>query len=435
MASEVVDGVVAEPVFRLNDYIADQFSMFSDETAKVLGVVVAVVIALVIALVSDYAARKLIVGAVKRFIKKTKVTWDDELLKHRVFARVGHLVPAIVIRMMASMVLAGYDGAIEVVRECAGVYMVVMGVLAIDSLLNAVVAILRRFEIGRRLPLGGLVQVIKLVLYIFATLFGLSLIIGDDAYKMLAGMGAMTAVTMLVFKDAILGFVAGIQLAANKMVRIGDWIEMSKYGADGDVIDITLTTVKVQNWDKTISTIPAYSLISDSFRNWRGMSEAGGRRIKRSLYIDMNSIGFCTDEMLDKFAKFECLREYIAEKKKEIAEYNAEHDVANSDGINGRKLTNVGTFRAYVTQYLKNHPLVNKDMTLMVRQLEPTPKGLPMQVYIFCTDKRWVHYEGVQADIFDHIFSVIGEFGLRVYQEPAGSDFNSEFTVRSMVRD
>ena len=434
MASEY-DSETVEPLFRLNEYIGDMLTMFGEDTAKVLGVVAACTIAVILALVSDLVARRLLLSAVRKVIKKTKVTWDDVLLKHRVLARLGHLVPAIVIRVMAPMVLGGYEAAVNVVRECAGVYMVIMGVLAVDSLLNAVVAILRRFEVGRRLPLGGLIQVIKLVLYIFATLFALSLIIGDDAYKMLAGMGAMTAVTMLVFKDAILGFVAGIQLAANKMVRIGDWIEMSKFGADGDVIDISLTTVKVQNWDKTISTIPAYSLISDSFRNWRGMSEAAGRRIKRSLYIDMNSIGFCSDEMLAKFEKFECLREYMAEKKKEIAEYNAEHGVVDADGINGRKLTNVGTFRAYVTRYLKNHPLINKDMTLMVRQLEPTPKGLPMQVYVFCSDKRWVYYEGIQADIFDHVLSVIGEFGLKVYQEPAGSDFNSEFISRNSGRD
>ena len=421
----------------INVWLAQLFLRFTDneELALLFGVIGAVVIATVLAFIADVIARRLILRFVRGFIKRTKITWDDVLLEHRVFVRLAHLVPAVVVYVMTPVMFYGFDRIAETVREAAGIYMLVMGVLAVDSFFNAVVEICQRFEFGRRLPIRVFVQVVKLVLYIVAAIFMISLIIGDSAFKMLAGMGAMTAVLMLVFKDAILGFVAGIQLSANKMVRIGDWIEMPKYGADGDVIDITLTTVKVQNWDKTISTIPAYSLISDSFRNWRGMSEAGGRRIKRSVYLDMNSIGFCTDEMLEQFKKFECLKDYIELKQKEIADHNAQRNVTDAEVINGRKLTNVGTFRAYITAYLRNHTMVNKDMTLMVRQLEPTAKGLPMQIYIFCTDKRWVYYEGVQADIFDHILAVVGEFGLRMFQEPTGSDFNSEFVVRTLERE
>jgi miniconductance mechanosensitive channel len=239
---------------------------------------------------------------------------------------------------------------------------------------------------------------------------------------------------MLVFKDSILGLVGGIQLTANNMVHIGDWIEMPKYGADGDIIDISLMTVKVQNWDKTISTIPAYALISDSFKNWRGMSESGGRRIKRAVYIDMNSIKLCTSDMLEKFKKIHYISDYVAEKEKELAEFNESNGIDNSVPVNGRRLTNVGTFRAYVVGYLRNHPKVHNDMTFLVRHLEPCSKGLGIQIYVFCNDQVWANYEAIQADIFDHILAVIPEFELRVFQEPAGADFNSEFYVQNMQK-
>ena len=397
-----------------------------------IAIAIKILIIIISALIADMIARKLILKGVRSFITRTKVTWDDVLLEHRVFVRIAHLVPALVVYFMVPMILSTHAKVIFVNTIGLQVFMVVMCVLAIDSLLNAIVEICQRYEFGRRLPIRGLSQVVKLVLYVIAGIFILSLFIEDGPLGILAGMGAMTAVTMLVFKDAILGFVAGIQLSANKMVRIGDWIEMPKFGADGDVIDITLTTVKVQNWDKTISTIPAYSLISDSFKNWRGMSEAGGRRIKRSIYVDMNTIKFCTDEMLTKFKNFQCLSGYIGQKQKDIAEYNTQRDVSTAESVNGRKLTNIGTFRAYITSYLREHPMISKDMTLMVRQLEPTPMGLPMQIYVFCTDKRWVFYEGIQSDIFDHILAVAPEFGLRMYQQPAGSDFNSEFVLRKL---
>jgi miniconductance mechanosensitive channel len=229
---------------------------------------------------------------------------------------------------------------------------------------------------------------------------------------------------MLVFKDSILGLVGGIQLTANNMVHIGDWIEMPKYGADGDVIDISLTTVKVQNWDKTISAIPAYALISDSFKNWRGMSESGGRRIKRSINIDMNTVKLCDPMMLDKFRRIEHIAEYIDAKQSEIDEYNAAANIDNTEMVNGRRMTNVGTFRAYVVAYLKNHPKINQNMTFLVRQLKPTECGLPIEIYVFSSDKVWANYEAIQADIFDHILAVIPEFGLRVFQNPTGSDFS-----------
>jgi len=226
-----------------------------------------------------------------------------------------------------------------------------------------------------------------------------------------------------VFKDAILGFVAGVQLTTNKMVAIGDWVEMPKYNADGDVIEVALTTVKVQNWDKTITTIPTYALITESFRNWRGMKESGGRRIKRAICIDMNTIALCSEEMLQRFSQIQYISEYIAQKKKEVAEYNKERGVDEANRVNGRRLTNIGTFRAYVVAYLRNHPMISQDMTFLVRQLSPNEHGLPIEIYVFCRDQVWANYEAIQADIFDHILAVVPEFDLRVYQSPSGTDF------------
>ena len=228
---------------------------------------------------------------------------------------------------------------------------------------------------------------------------------------------------MLVFRDSILGFVAGIQLAANRMVSVGDWIEMPAYGADGDVLEVALTTVKVQNWDKTITTIPTYALISESFKNWRGMSESGGRRIKRSVSIDMSSIKFCDLEMLERFEKIQYISGYIEQKKNELKDFNRAMSVDTASLVNGRRMTNIGTFRAYVQAYLQNHPKINKDMTFLIRQLPPTENGLPIEIYVFSNDKVWANYEAIQADIFDHVLAVVPEFDLRVYQNPTGADF------------
>ena len=266
-------------------------------------------------------------------------------------------------------------------------------------------------------------QVIKIILVFVIGITVISFVVDKDPSKLLAGLGAMTAVLMLIFKDAILGLVAGIQLSANNMVHLGDWIEMPKYGADGDVIDISLTTVKVQNWDKTISMVPAYALVSDTFKNWRGMSESGGRRIKRSVNIDMSTIRFCDEAMLDKFRKFQYITEYIDSKKRELSEFNTAAQVDDSELVNGRRMTNIGTLRAYIIAYLKNNPKIHKDMTFLVRQLQPTTEGLPLEIYVFSNDTAWVNYEGIQADIFDHILAVVPEFGLRVFQNPTGSDF------------
>jgi len=375
--------------------------------------------------------KNLVLRGIKAIANKTQNEWDNCLIKNKFFTRLSHIAPAIVFYACGQLVFAGYPSGLEKMHIAVYLYLVFIGLFVVDAFLNSIVDIYRTFEFAKRMPIKGFIQVIKIIVVILAVITVLAVILKKDPSNLIAGMGAMTAVLLLIFKDSILGFVAGIQLSTNRMVHIGDWIEMGKYGADGDVIDITLTTVKVQNWDKTISTIPAYALISDSFKNWRGMSESDGRRIKRSVLIDMNSIKFCTIEMIEKFRRFGLISEYLDEKQKELADFNAANSIDDSELVNGRRITNIGTFRAYVVAYLRSHPKVNQEMTFLVRQLEPTAMGLPIQIYVFCSDKVWANYEGIQSDIFDHILAVVPQFELKVYQQPAGADFNSEFVIRN----
>ena len=381
------------------------------------------VVVLVLAWVANFITKKVVLRIVRRFVKKSKTQWDDILDEHRVFTLLSHLVPAVIIYKSAPIVFIDTLGGGRFMEVASVIYMIIVGMLVVNAFLSSVIDIYRTYAFARRMPIRGFVQVVKIIVFITGSIIILGFIIGRDPTSILAGFGAMTAVTMLIFKDAILGFVAGIQLSANNMVHIGDWISMPKYGADGDVIDITLTTVKVQNWDKTISTIPAYSLISDSFQNWRGMSESGGRRIKRAVHIDMNTIRFCDEAILAKFGRIQHLAEYIDTKKCEIDEHNKADNVDDSELVNGRRMTNIGSFRAYVIAYLKHHPKINQNMTFLVRQLKPTECGLPIEIYVFCNDQIWANYEAIQADIFDHILAVVPEFGLRVFQNPAGADF------------
>jgi len=395
-----------------------------DEAAVILVRIVGVLAVLGLAWLANWITKRIIIRAVRHVADRSRTLWDDVLVKHRVFIRVSHFAPAVVIYMMASMVFVD-ETAVTVMRGIAQIYMILMGWFVIDAFLNAATEIYRTFEFSRRVPIRGFIQVAKLLLFLTGLIVILSVLLKKDPTRLLTGMGAMTAILMLVFKDSILGFVAGIQLSVNKMVHIGDWIEMPKYGADGDIIDISLTTVKVQNWDKTISTIPAYALITDSFKNWRGMQESEGRRIKRNIYIDVNSICFCDPAMLRRFQGFQYIEGYIAGKLKELEGWNKENNVNPAELVNSRRLTNIGTFRAYLVAYLKNHPQIHADMTFLVRHLEPTAQGLPIQIYVFSSDKVWANYEAIQADIFDHILAIIPEFGLRVYQQPSGADLQN----------
>jgi miniconductance mechanosensitive channel len=371
---------------------------------------------------STWIARRILLRVVERFAARTATSYDDVLVEERVFHRLAHLAPAMVLRWGAPFAFAAYPTWIDILATAAYLYTALVAVSVVFALLNSVLRIYENTRFAQRLPIKPIVQVFKFVAAFSAALVLISTLFGRSPTVLLSGLGAFTAVLLLVFRDPILGLVAGIQLASNDMVRPGDWIEVPKYGADGEVTDVSLTTVSVQNWDKTISTLPTYSLLTDTFRNWRGMDESGGRRIKRSIFLDMSSVKFCDEELLQRLRSIEAVREHIDQKKADIASHNQEHGTDTSSPVNGRRLTNVGIFRAYLQAYLRQNRSIHDGMTFLVRQLQPTTQGLPIEIYVFSTDQRWVQYEAIQADIFDHVLAAVEVFDLRVYQEPTGFD-------------
>ena len=344
------------------------------------------------------------------------------MIERRVLHRLAHLAPGLIIYRLAPLALQDFDQVESIVHTGSKLYLLFVGTITIDALLSAGLDIYRTTNASKEISIKSLIQFVKVILYFVAGLFALSILLNQPPSVLIGGLTALTAVLLLVFKDAILGLVAGIQLTVNRMVARGDWIEMPKYGADGDVLDVSLTTVKIQNWDKTITTIPSYTLISESFRNWRGMKESGGRRIKRAINIDLSSVSFCDEEMLARFSQIQYITEHIDSKRTTLAEYNNSNNIDLSHLVNGRRMTNIGTFRAYIIAYLKNHPDISDEMTFLVRQLAPTDCGVPIEIYVFCRDTVWANYESIQADIFDHIFAITPEFDLRIFQRPSGTD-------------
>ena len=355
------------------------------------------------------------------FIKKSASKRDDILIKNKVFKRLCLIAPAYVIRYFVTAALPSFPTLASTIIIVTKVYEVFVYSRVLDAILTTLNEIYDTFEISKSKPIKGFIQVLKTIIYLICLLLVIAILTQKELSNILIGLGTLSAVLMLVFKDPIMGFVGGIQLTVNDMLRIGDWIVMEKSKADGEVLEIGLTTVKVQNWDKTITTIPTYSLISDSFTNWRGMENSGGRRIARSFVIDIDTIKFCTPEMLERFKKFQLVRQYIIDKENEIEEYNKLNSIDDSNLVNGRKQTNIGIFRAYLNAYLANCPFINKDMTFMVRQLAPTENGVPIQIYAFSSNKAWISYENIQSDIFDHVFAVVGMFDLKIYQKPSSN--------------
>ncbi len=395
----------------------------SDTVASLGANVVLVLGVIVLSILTYYIARKIALRAIVKYITNNLIEWDNVLLERKVFQRVSYLVPAIVIYYCA-VFFPEYQ---DLIRRLAVAYCILVALFVVEALLSTADDLYSGLEVSKTRPIKGYIQIAKILIFVVGLVLVIANLIGQSPIILLSGLGAMTAVLLLIFKDSILGFIAGIQLVTNDMVRIGDWIEMPKYGADGDVVEISLHTVKVENWDKTITAIPTYALVSDSFKNWRSMQDSGGRRIKRSIYIDMTSIFFCTEEMIERFKKIHLLTEYITGKQKEIVDYNAGHSVDTSEPVNGRKITNIGTLRAYIVNYLRNHPKIHKGMTLMVRQLQPTENGLPLEIYAFTNDTNWVNHEAIQADVLDHILSIMSSFGLRVFQVPSGHDMQTGF--------
>jgi len=373
----------------------------------------------VISLLAFYITEKIILTLLTRMFRKTSTDLDDILVNRNVFNRLAYLVPALIFYNFA---YAAPQFTVIIQRASLSL-MALSGLLVINAFLSALSDIYEKTKYSERMHIKSYIQITKLIVNILGVVVIVAILIDKNVAWLLSGLGAMTAVLLLIFKDTILSLVASLQISSNDLFKIGDWIEAPQFGADGDVIDIALHAVKIQNWDKTISIIPTHKLIDSAFRNWRGMSESGGRRIKRSLFIDMNSIQLCTEELLEKFTHFELLKDYIEQKTKELADHNKSNSINTAELINGRRLTNVGTFRAYIEAYLRNNSKIHPEMTFLIRQLEPTARGLPIQIYVFTNDTDWVRYEGIQADIFDHLLAVIPEFRLKVFQSPTGKDF------------
>ena len=397
---------------------------FNESWTDDLTSTIILVIILAIAFLGDAICKHVILTTVTRLVKKTKATWDDVVFDRKVMIYLSHLVAPIILYILLPLAISNAGLLTFILRICM-IFIIAVFLKFISALLSALYHVYSEREQFRDRPLKGLLQTVQVILFFIGGIIIVSILIDKSPMVLLTGLGASAAVLMLVFKDSIMGFVSGIQLSANNMLKVGDWIEMPKYGADGTVIEVTLNTVKVRNWDNTITTIPPYALVSDSFQNWRGMQESGGRRIKRSIRIDMNSVKFCTPEMLAKYRKIRLLKDYIEETEKVVEEYNKEHGIDNSVLVNGRRQTNLGVFRAYLTNYLRSLPAVNQDLTCMVRQLQPTEQGIPLELYFFSSIKAWIPYEGVQADVFDHVLAIIPEFDLHVFQNPTGEDFRA----------
>jgi miniconductance mechanosensitive channel len=391
-------------------------------TAERLTLGLDLLIILLISFSADRIARYGISRMVKKIISRTKNEWDDIFYEQKVFNGLAHIVPALIINWSTDFALSDFPEVVALIDQWVVIYVIFLIGLVINRVLGAIKILLKQSEYFEGKPVGSFIQLFGIVNYIFVGIFILSQLIGESPLTVIGAFGAGTAILLLVFKDTILGLVASIQLSMNDMVRVGDWISMDKYGADGDVSEINLTTVKVKNFDKTITTIPTYAFVSDSFKNWRGMSTDGVRRIKRHLLIDVHSIRFVDDALKNEMERFQIISAQISTKQAEIDSYNTEQNADKQIMLNGRNMTNIGAFRTYATEYIRNNPQITEAETLMVRQLQPTEKGLPLELYCFTNTSAWLEYEGILSDIFDHLMAAAPFFGLMVYQAPSGGD-------------
>ena len=424
-----------ETIESLLDWLKGQFEGFGIDSVWA-GLLVNVVGAVALVFLSWLAyllAKRVVLRAIRFLSSKTSTDWDKVLIEYKVFARLSNVVPALVAHVLAPVLFEGVESLVGFVQGLAKVYLVVVLLFTLQALLNGLLSIYQRYDISKRIPIKGLLQAVMLAVCFVGGVFIISIVMGREIGTLMAGLGAMVMGFLFVFKDAIMGLVAGIQIAINDTVRKGDWIEMKGHGVDGDVIDVSLTTVKVQNFDKTVVSIPASKLITESCRNWRGMKDSGGRRIKRPIHIDMRSIRFADEGLLEKFQRFDLLKGYLQSRLDEVNAHNQTVNTDLSELVNGRRLTNIGTFRAYIMAYLKNHPQIRQDRTFLIRQLEPGDNGLPIEIYIFTDTTVWAEYEAIQADIFDHLLAVIPEFDLAPFQNSTGKESISGTLDVSMV--
>lgn len=379
----------------------------------------------VVAALATVILRKTLLAIITNWLKNNRHKWDDPLASNRLLSKVSWVLPLSIFSLAVDTFLIPDSTSYLIVKRLVSSGFVIVGVLSLSALFATINDIHRIITKEKGSSLRGYTDAGKIVSYTLGAIFLVSIFTGKSPWGIFSVLGGLTAVVLLVFKDVILGFVASIQLGSNDLVRIGDWVELPQYGADGDVIEISIHSVKVQNWDKTITTIPPYALISHSVKNWRGMNESGGRRIKRSILIDIHSIHFCNNTQLEELSRIDLIREYVTGKQKDIEDYNLTRKVASNSLFNGRRQTNIGIFRAYVIAYLKNNPQIHSDMTFLVRQLAPTEQGLPLEIYVFSRVQAWAEYEAIQADIFDHLIASVPHFGLRLFQKPSGHDFRS----------
>ena len=372
--------------------------------------------------IANWIVKRILVRGLMHLLRATPVGNDQALHDSNVISRLANIVPALILSIGIGLIPGLSETMITIVRNVCGAFIILTVALAIASALTLANTVYERRPKARMKPIKGYIQVINIVIYSIATILIIATLIDRSPLILLSGLGAMAAVLMLIFQDTLLSLVASVQISSNDIVRVGDWVEMPALSADGDVIDISLHTVKVQNWDKTITTIPTKRLISDPFKNWRGMQESGGRRIKRSIMLDQQSVHFLDDEECRHLHRFRLLSDYLKDKQTDIDDWNRKLEEQGQEPVNTRRITNIGTFRAYVDRYLRSHPGIHQEMTLMVRQLAPTPDGLPLELYCFTNTVAWVNYEGIQGDIFDHLLAILPEFGLRVFQHPSGND-------------
>jgi miniconductance mechanosensitive channel len=398
---------------------------FDENSAMLMKGVIIVLGIFILSYIVFLIARRIIVQVLHEIAKRTETTWDDIMVERRVFHRLAYLAPAILIHSLMPSMMVNYETWTLLLQGALKIYMVLIIIIVLDAFFSSMIEIYQNYEISKFKPIKGYIQIMKIIIYLISGIIIISILINKSPVYLLTGLGAISAVLMLIFKDTLLGFVASIQLSSNDMLRPGDWITINKFGADGTVVDINLTTVKIENFDKTITTVPTYSMISDAFQNWRGMQESGVRRIKRSIIINMNSVKFCTPEMLEAFKKIQLINDYITDTQVILEENNAFNNIDDSIVVNGRRQTNLGVFRAYLQAYLNDNENLSKENTIIVRQLQPTEKGLPIEIYAFSNILEWDKYEDLISNIFDHIFAVVPQFELQIFQNPSGSDFKS----------
>ncbi len=393
----------------------------SENTAQYLNMLALLLGLLIIAFIVDYITKRILWKFSASIANRTKTNFDNILISNKLPRNVAHIIPLIILIEFVPDVFSDFSYFENIIEKTLKIITILLTLRIIRSFLNSIKDYLKTLPRYKDKPIDSYIQVFMIFAWLLGLFSTLAIITGVSFTKFATTLGAASAVIILIFKDTILGFVASIQVSINDMVRIGDWITFEKYGADGDVIEINLATVKVQNWDKTITTIPTYALISDSFKNWRGMMNSGGRRIKRSVIIKASTIKFLSDDDIERFKHIELISNYIEQRSKEIKKFNTEKGINKSILINGRNLTNFGVFRKYLQTYMDNHSAINKDMTLMVRQLEPTPQGIPMEIYAFSSDIRWENYEYIIGDVFDHVLASVKYFDLEIYELSLGN--------------